>query len=1077
MADEAARIELAEHLAWAPRLVAMSRSGRFVVIRKREGLELQDALGTSPLVLLRGPAADDFACVGTQLWVVRKQRLERFALDSGRRIDTQVCLQGRGRLLGVGSEAAVWSGDQPLLLHATGQQLHCESLSGEIPPDGTAFPLGGRRLLIAEPGRLMVRDLGRDEPVGTLAAEGRPLAVEPLFGGHAIAVLMRSESGDGFLVLRANAALVHRIGVPSMSAVAIAAVRGIAVLADKHRVVSLSLRYGHVLDECTSQLPVEQLVVDAEGKYVLMAGHCRSRDGARLSTVHAPYTELFGATLGGGPEAERAAPADAASLASPFDAPAEAADAAPPAESVVAKSPLEHLRADEPSVEPVVVPDLIPLALGVPRRRPALQPHGSADAHHHVMQELDAMLQLVAASAALAVAKGWNSGRLTHPINDGFPREHEVYALSGRAGRHAHLQLQDAQEHYDEAKLPLARRAAISRQHGSPQPLEELAEEFGLSETAKMALLLAAAPALRGDLARLYAVLSDDISRPICDRYLLELLLSNEPAHTRVMVAKELAPNAPLLRHGLLRVEPVASDGYMFAAISVDETVLERMRGDQSAAIGGATELRAASRSIGELIVPDALKRELLLELAASCPGHSVRVVIAGRRGSGRRSLLAALAARVGKLLAVIECQRLPRGSAAFVAALERELQRAAMRNALPCVSGLEVAAVADGIDGDLRAMFRAFPLPIAFRSGPKHELPLDGGYLRCELPPLREQQRIDVWRDALARHALIADHEQLAARYRIGPGSIESLAARGAAQCAGLAEPPGDATALLDRAARQDVGTQIGSVATRVTRLSEWAQVALPADVVDSIREFIGRIRHRRTVYERWGFDAKMTTSRGLTALFYGPPGTGKSMVAGLIARELGLELYRVDLARITSKWIGETEKNLAKVFDAAEDGQVMILFDEADSLFGKRTEVKTSVDRYANLEVNYLLQRFDTFEGIAVLTTNLEGSIDLAFKRRMSLRLSFPFPDEETRVRLWKAHLPAQLPIAGELEIEELAERFPLSGGYIRNSALRAAFLAAQENKPLCHDHLLRAIQLEYRELGKLAPGGRME
>ena len=219
----------------------------------------------------------------------------------------------------------------------------------------------------------------------------------------------------------------------------------------------------------------------------------------------------------------------------------------------------------------------------------------------------------------------------------------------------------------------------------------------------------------------------------------------------------------------------------------------------------------------------------------------------------------------------------------------------------------------------------------------------------------------------------------------------------------------------------------RLGHIANHVTRLARWEQVALPEDLLDSLREFIGRIRHRRTVYEAWGFDAKMSTSRGLSALFYGPPGTGKSMVAGLIARELGLELYRVDLARIVSKWIGETEKNLAEVFDAAEDGQVVILFDEADSLFAKRTEVKSSVDRYANLEVNYLLQRLDSFEGICILTTNLEGSIDQAFKRRMSLRLQFPFPDEDMRVRLWASHLPARDPDRRRLRLRRARPPLP--------------------------------------------------
>ncbi len=285
------------------------------------------------------------------------------------------------------------------------------------------------------------------------------------------------------------------------------------------------------------------------------------------------------------------------------------------------------------------------------------------------------------------------------------------------------------------------------------------------------------------------------------------------------------------------------------------------------------------------------------------------------------------------------------------------------------------------------------------------------------------------------------------------------------------------DVTETLDSATRQHIEARLGSVATQIKRLAHWEQVALPADVLDSIREFLGRIQHRRTVYEQWGFAKTVSTSRGLTALFHGPPGTGKTLVAGLIARELGLDLYRVDLAQVTSKWIGETEKNLGGVFDAAEDGQAIILFDEADSLFAKRTEVKSSVDRYANLEVNYLLQRLDSFDGVAILTTNLQGSMDSAFKRRLSLRLAFPFPDEEMRARLWAVHFPAQVPTEGDFDFAELATKYPMSGGYIRNSALRSAFLAAQEGVPLNYNHLERAIQLEYREMGKLSPGGRME
>jgi SpoVK/Ycf46/Vps4 family AAA+-type ATPase len=188
-------------------------------------------------------------------------------------------------------------------------------------------------------------------------------------------------------------------------------------------------------------------------------------------------------------------------------------------------------------------------------------------------------------------------------------------------------------------------------------------------------------------------------------------------------------------------------------------------------------------------------------------------------------------------------------------------------------------------------------------------------------------------------------------------------------------------------------------------------------------------------------------------------------------------MDLYRVDLSRVMSKWIGETEQNLAKLFDAAEDGNAIILFDEADSLFAKRTEVRTSVDRYANLEVNYLLQRLDSFEGIAILTTNFGSSIDNAFKRRLSFRLTFPFPDEESREAIWKSHIAPGIPCAGNFDFAALARRHRLSGGYIRNAAVRAAFLAAEEHTALTQDHLERAIKAELRETGKIAEGGILE
>jgi SpoVK/Ycf46/Vps4 family AAA+-type ATPase len=263
----------------------------------------------------------------------------------------------------------------------------------------------------------------------------------------------------------------------------------------------------------------------------------------------------------------------------------------------------------------------------------------------------------------------------------------------------------------------------------------------------------------------------------------------------------------------------------------------------------------------------------------------------------------------------------------------------------------------------------------------------------------------------------------------------------------------------------------RLGQFAKRMTVTQTWDDIVLPQDQLDSVIELMARIRQRRTVYEQWGFAAKVGKGLGVSALFSGPPGTGKTMVAGLIAKDLGLELYQVDLSRIVSKWIGETEQNLAALFDAAEAGHAILLFDEADSLFGKRTDVKSSNDRNANLETNYLLQRLEGFTGICLLTSNHESHIDPAFQRRLSLHLRFELPDDAERAQLWRAMLPGAAPVAGSVDFAALGRRYAMSGGYIRNAALRAAFLAADEGAVISAAHLERAARVEYEGMGKIA------
>jgi SpoVK/Ycf46/Vps4 family AAA+-type ATPase len=256
----------------------------------------------------------------------------------------------------------------------------------------------------------------------------------------------------------------------------------------------------------------------------------------------------------------------------------------------------------------------------------------------------------------------------------------------------------------------------------------------------------------------------------------------------------------------------------------------------------------------------------------------------------------------------------------------------------------------------------------------------------------------------------------------------------------------------------------------TRVTSSHRWEDMVVPVDVYHAMREMIAYVRHAERVYDKWGFGTRHQTAQGVSALLAGPPGTGKTMCASVMAHELDMELFQVDLSRVVSKWIGETEKNLAKVFDEAQRSNAIILFDEADSLFAKRTEVKSSVDRYANLEVNFLLQRIEAFSGITILTTNFEDTIDTAFKRRLTFRIRFEKPDAEARASLWAKVFPASCHLADDVSFARLGQAFEMSGGNIRNAALRAAFLAASEEHPVDMAACMTAAERECREMGNL-------
>jgi SpoVK/Ycf46/Vps4 family AAA+-type ATPase len=340
---------------------------------------------------------------------------------------------------------------------------------------------------------------------------------------------------------------------------------------------------------------------------------------------------------------------------------------------------------------------------------------------------------------------------------------------------------------------------------------------------------------------------------------------------------------------------------------------------------------------------------------------------------------------------------------------------------------------------------------------------------LELEPPSLAEQEQL--WRQALSALPLAVDlngHiESLAMQFPLSGAAIERVCARLLVEPERLALPTDELARQLWNACRLQARPALDDLAQRLAPSARWEQLVLPEEQRRLLQEIVAHVRQRVTVYERWGFGHQGARGLGISALFAGGSGTGKTLAAEVLAHELGLDLYRIDLSAVVSKYIGETEKNLRRIFDAAEEGGAVLLFDEADALFGKRSEVKDSHDRYANIEVGYLLQRMETYRGLAILTTNLKHALDPALLRRLRFILHFPFPDVAMRLEIWRRIFPPNLPREG-LDLEKLA-RLHVAGGNIRNIALYAAFLAAEAGEPLRMSHLLRAAAVEYAKLEK--------
>ena len=436
------------------------------------------------------------------------------------------------------------------------------------------------------------------------------------------------------------------------------------------------------------------------------------------------------------------------------------------------------------------------------------------------------------------------------------------------------------------------------------------------------------------------------------------------------------------------------------------------------------------------------------------------------RRGAGR-AIATSAAAALGLAAGMLRVEDIP-----STAPERRELSRLIEREAV--LAGL--LPVIDAVGGDREAQASAARLAEEI-GGPvilvvKEPLDLQRDDVRLSVPPATPDERRAAWTAALgpAGGLLNGQADRAAELFDLDPTAIRATAIEFIALAEAGGDDASDPTATFWNLARGRARPRLEHLTDRVTRSATWDELVLPDAQKETIREIASQARWRGRVHREWGFGADGGPGLGISALFYGPSGTGKSMAAGVIAEELELDLYRIDLSRVVSKYIGETEKNLGTVFDEAEGAGAVLLFDEADALFGRRSEVKDSHDRYANLEVSYLLQRMEAYDGLAILTTNQRSALDPAFLRRLRFAVQFPFPDSASRAEIWRRVFPKTVPTT-DLDVDLLAQ-LNVAGGNIRTMALNAAFHAAAADTGVRMDHILQAAKSEFDKLERPLP-----
>jgi SpoVK/Ycf46/Vps4 family AAA+-type ATPase len=617
--------------------------------------------------------------------------------------------------------------------------------------------------------------------------------------------------------------------------------------------------------------------------------------------------------------------------------------------------------------------------------------------------------------------------------------------------------------------------------------LPHLAYLFGLTTFEEQIILIYLAAELDLKYEKFFAYLQDDVTRKRPSIGLVMKLLcptDQEKIQARAFFSEQ----APLMRLRLLRFCDGPDTPLLSRSLRMDDPVVNFLLGSP----GEEGELSTyASRvttpaGLQGLRWPDEMKTRLVqLSLAHIQHGHgSPRRLVYhfyGPPGTGKQSLAACLCSDIGVPLLIIDLSEILHRAQNFEDMVCRLFRQAVLSPAALYVKGIETLLADEGRAAAHLGSIARWIGSFSWMTFIGTEKAWDSAglfknhyFISLELPGPDISTREQLWESLSSEYGAFASGVswgELAGKFRLTPGKINNalLTAR---SLVGLRAGEGASISVEDlySGCRAQSNRKLGTLARKLSPSYSWTDITLPQNALAQLMELCAQVKHRRRVYEDWGFGQAHSLGKGLCALFYGPSGTGKTMAVEILANELSLEVFKIDLSTVVSKYIGETEKNISNIFAEAESSNAILFFDEADALFGKRSEVKDAHDRYANIEINYLLQRIEEFEGLVILATNLRKNIDEAFFRRMHFAVEFPMPDAAHRYKIWRQHFPSAAPVAEDVDLDFLASRFDVSGANIKNIIINAAFLAAENSGVIHMEHLVRATSREYEKIGRL-------